>query len=311
MSTKESQTPAVSKTPVERSNQAVANVINLPPDKMVKSKEVEDRFVNLYQLIHGKKNGKQIYQREAFHFLKVLSDDAEDAAKKGRRALKDCNGISLYGAFLDSAVDQLSFEPALKHLYLVTYGDKCVRMIGGQGELFMRQLNGQIKHADNPVLVYEGDKFNYGSRNEQIYVEHEAFFPRKEGAAIIGCYLRIVRNDGTIDYKVFSMDEIQKLREFSKQPNSLAWTKGLPGMVQTKTIKHAFKSYPRVRKGQFTQLETETIDIDAIDIYGLGEQPAAALPAAEKEAFPGAATEQAPPPTQTVTYDDAEDGGSY
>ncbi|MBK7883034.1 MAG: recombinase RecT [Chitinophagaceae bacterium] len=118
--------------------------------------------------------------------------------------------------------------------------------MSGQGELLLRMQQGQIKYADNPVLVYEGDIFKTGTRNGQLFVDHEATIPRKSDN-IIACYLRITRNDDSADYKVLTMPEIEKLRKFSKDPNSKAWTDGLPGMVQAKTIKHAFKNYPKLR----------------------------------------------------------------
>ena len=122
---------------------------------------------------------------------------------------------------------------------------------------------------------YEGDLFKMGTRGGNIFVDHESVIPRKNDV-IIACYLRITRNDDSVDYKVLTMPEIEKLRKFSKDPNSKAWTDGLPGMVQAKTIKHAFKSYPKLRileKSKFTALASETVDEDAEvveqDIYGL------------------------------------------
>jgi hypothetical protein len=64
-----------------------------------------------------------------------------------------------------------------------------------------------------------------------------------------------------------------KLKEFSKQKNSLAWTTGLPGMIQAKTIKHAFRSYPKLRilnATKNTVLATEIEDSPELsDIYDI------------------------------------------
>lgn len=250
---------------------APAQIVNLP--------EVADRFKSLYVTFNGK-SGERYYEAEKFHFAKILQENAK---------LQECTKLSLYGCFLDVAVNGLSFDPAMKHVYLVPYKSKTIvggqerwetraqLQISGQGELVLRQKQGQIKYADNPVLVYEGDTFKHGTRNGSIFVEHEAEFPRKSDN-IIACYLRVVRNDDSVDYKVLSIDEVQKLRKFSKDPNSKAWTDGLPGMVQAKTIKHAFKSYPKLRileKSKFTALASDTVDEDAEvineDIYGLAE----------------------------------------
>lgn len=274
--------------------------------------EVADRFKQLYVTFNGK-DGARYYEAEKFHFAKLLQENPKLAA---------CSKLSLYGCFLDVAVNGLSFDPAMKHLYMIPVSAKVKALdgterwetraqvrISGQGELHLRVKNGQVKYCDNPVLVYEGDQFSYGTKNGTLFIDHQAMIPRKSDN-IIACYLRITRNDDTVDYKIFSMEEIQKLRNFSKDKDSLAWTSGLPGMVQTKTIKHAFRNYPKMRslaQSKFTQLETDTVDGEAElagDIYGLSEEPAAITNGAAQTEQPADKT-----PIQTaevVTVDDDE-----
>ena len=227
------------------------------------------------------------YESEKFHFMKLIQDKPE---------LQKCTKLSLYGCFIDMAVQGLSFDPAMKHAYIVGFptnvGTKenpkwetrATLLIDGRGELLIRTRQGQIKYADNPIVVYEGDVFKFGTRNDRVFIEHEAAYPRKTDN-ILACYLRIERPDGSVDYKVFGIEDVMKLREFSKQKNSLAWTSGLRGMVETKTIKHAFKSYPKVKLGNFSKLQTETVDPEhkeefKIDygLNGLTPIPAAELP---------------------------------
>jgi recombinational DNA repair protein RecT len=180
----------------------------------------------------------------------------------------------------------------MKHAFVVSFNTnvgtkqnpqwekRATLLISGYGELQMRMRQGQIKYADNPVLVFEGDKFSYGTRNGHPYVDHEAMIPRKTDN-IVACYIRLERNDGSVDYKVMSIEEVMKLKSFSKDPNSKAWTDGLPGMVQAKTIKHAFRSYPKIRMGEFSTLQSQVVDTEVeqapkID-YGLnGSMPAPA-----------------------------------
>jgi len=250
------------------------------PTQIVNVPEVAVRFKSLYVTFNGK-SGERYYEAEKFHFAKMLQENQK---------LSLCSKLSLYGCFLDGAVNGLSFDPTMKHMYMVPYNvnagtkdspkweSRAQLQISGQGELLLRMKQGQIKYADNPVLVYEGDLFKIGTRGGNVFVDHEATIPRKS-EVIIACYLRITRNDDSVDYKVLTMPEIEKLRKFSKDPNSKAWTDGLPGMVQAKTIKHAFKSYPKLRileKSKFTALASDTVDEDADvveqDIYGLEEQ---------------------------------------
>lgn len=240
------------------------------PSQLISSEAVGDRFKHLYAVIHGIKNPARaaaFYQAEQFHFLKLVNDSAN---------LKACTKLSLYGVFMDVAVNGLSFDPSMKHLYIVPYNvnvgtkaepkweKRAALQISGYGELLLRTLQGQIKYADNPVIVYEGDEFKYGSRDGKIVLDHVACIPRKTDN-ILACYLKITRHDDTIDYKVMTMADVLQLKKFSKDPGSLAWTTGIAGMVQSKTIKHAFKNYPKIRVGEFSKLESETIDADTED----------------------------------------------
>lgn len=252
-------------TNVEQKNhktQLMELIQNGTPSQIIQSEQVANRFQKLYKAIHGAKDGDRFYEAEKFHFLKLLQENPK---------IGQCTKMSLYGCFMDVAVNGLSFDPSFKHLYMVPYNvnvgtrdnpkweKRANLQISGYGELALRKKQGQIKYADNPVLVYEGDKFEYGTENGNSVLTHKSVFPRKS-PNIIACYLKITRNDDSIDYKVLSIDEVMKFREFSKDKNSLAWTAGLPGMVQAKTIKHAFKSYPKVRTGDFSKLTSETVD---------------------------------------------------
>jgi len=262
----------VEKIPLLRKIQetAPAQLANIP--------EVGVKFKHIYTVMHGAKSGEQFYEAEKFHFMKKLQEDAK---------LQNCTKLSLYGCFMDVAVSGLSFDPSAKQVYIVPFNvnvgtkqnpsweSRAQLMISGYGELALRMKQGQIKYADNPVLVYDGDLFSMGTKDGYSFVEHKSTFPRKSNV-IIACYLRITRNDDSIDYKVISMEEIEKLRAFSKDPNSKAWTDGLPGMVMAKCIKHAFKSYPKIRKGDFTELASSKVEEEGPEIikidYGINPE---------------------------------------
>jgi phage RecT family recombinase len=259
----------------------VQKINGAPGGSLANLPEVADRFKQIYKVMNGGNDDRAAvkYEAEKFHFMKLIQDKAD---------LQQCSKLSLYGCFLDMAVNGLSFDPAMKHAYVVSFNTnvgtknepkwekRATLMVSGYGELHMRVRQGQIKHADNPILVYEGDEFRHGTKDGRVFLDHIGAFPRKTDN-IIACYIRLERNDGSVDYKVLSMEEVQKLRKFSKDPNSKAWTDGLPGMIQSKTMKHAFRSYPKIRMGEFTKLSSDIIDTDAEEVkidYGLnGEMP--------------------------------------
>ncbi|PUZ25050.1 hypothetical protein DCC81_12105 [Chitinophaga parva] len=259
---------------MENSKQQLLQLINnARPAELIEAPVVADRFKDLYKVIHGIQNDTAVaayYEAEKFHFLKMINDNPN---------LATCSKLSIYGVFMDVAVSGLSFDPSAKHLYVVPYNinvgtkdnpkweKRAALQVSGYGELLLRTIQGQIKHADNPVLVYEGDKFMYGTSRGATLLEHTVALPRTSNN-ILACYLRITRADDTVDYKVMSMEELQVLRGFSKDSNSVAWTKGIAGMMVAKTIKHAFKTYPKIRLGEFSRLESETVDTEADIING-------------------------------------------
>jgi phage RecT family recombinase len=228
--------------------------------------EIAQRFKETYALIHNVPDKKvsAFYETEKFHFMKIISEN---------KNLQDCTKKSLYGCWMDVAVNGLSFDPSYKHVYLVPFkinvGTKqapkwekrAQLMIGGPGELLQRKNQGQIKYADNPKLVYEGDDFLYGSKSNIGFVNHTVKLPRKKDAAIIAAYILITRADGTTDSKVVTQEDMDRYRKFSKDPDSVAWTKGIGGMWEAKAIKHAFRSYPKVRLlGSFSVRESDIVD---------------------------------------------------
>jgi recombinational DNA repair protein RecT len=253
--------------------------------RFVELPEVADRFQKLYLTMNGGNAtlAKTKYEAEKFHFAKLLEE---------KPILKKCTPLSLYGTFLDGAVSGLSFDPAMKHMSIVPFNNKvkgpngreewesrATLMISGPGELVIRQNQGQIKHADNPILVFSGDHFVHGTKNGTVYLEHTAKFPREKDADLIAGYIRLERNDGSYDYKVMSIDQLMRLRAFSKDPDSLAWTKGLHGMFETKLIKHAFRSYPKLKIGNFTKMVSEDDEdkAPAID-YGIESEEVSSPP---------------------------------
>lgn len=257
---------------------------SIKPSQVIKSAAATNRFVATYAKVHGIRNmakAQAFCEAEQHHFLKIINDNPNIAK---------CTKLSLYGIFMDVAVLGLSFDPTMKHLYIVPfntnvgtkqapkYESRAALQISGQGELLLRVMQGQIKYADNPVIVFEGDEFRYGSKDGKVVLDHVACYPRKS-TKMLACYVKIVRHDDSVDYKVMAMEDIEQLRKFSKDPNSLAWTTGMAGMVQAKTIKHAFKSYPKLRVGDFSKLESEVVEAEpetAID-YGFGTNYAAEI----------------------------------
>lgn len=149
----------------------------------------------------------------------------------------------------------------------------------------MRIRSGQIRHADNPVLVYANDEFSFSDRSGRKEVDYICHLPHT-GQPIIACYLRITRCDGTIDYSVMTEEDWARLAGFSARQNKGTANAlyGIDksgsmhidsGFLMAKCIKHAFKTYPKVRIGKGTEMQTEQVqqdeDVDLDGLYGIAE----------------------------------------
>lgn len=265
----------------------------LEATQIVESKMVEQKFIQMYNSIHGTDKGTQMYHKEVFNFQKVLQDNP---------TLQECSKMSLYGCFLDMAVNGLSLDPTGRpHCYMIPrnsktghkdqygkdiYEKRASVSVTGYGELVMRMRAGQIKYADNPVVVYEGDTFSIDLDRGVKKITYSAAIPRKSNK-IIGAFIRIVRNDGSEDYQWLLEGDIERLKGFSSRSNSY-WDNNArkrvegkanelyssndgqidPGFLENKMIKHAFDAYPKVRIGKFTNMQSIEEPESEID-YGV------------------------------------------
>jgi recombinational DNA repair protein RecT len=258
----------------------VALINNTPANQIPAIPEIAKRFRDLYKLIHRGESADVFYEAEKYHFSKLISENPK---------LSECTKFSLYGCFLDGAVNGLSFDPSFKHQFLIPqsfnvgtkaeprWESRATIQISGPGELLLRIKQGHVKYADNPVLVYEGDSFKYGTKNERLYLEHEIILPRKS-THIIAAYVKIIRSDGSIDYKMIDEADMARFKKASKMGGSPAWTDGIAGMWLAKVVKHAFgKTYPKVRTGSFSGLQTTTVDAEA-DQAVIEDSPAMVVP---------------------------------
>lgn len=283
-------------------NVSAQHIAALKPMEVVKDDLVRQRFIDLYGDLWGEANAEATYEREAIYFNRLLADSAN---------LRACTSVSIFIAFIDLAVCGLSVEPGVRALaYLQPrgyktgkkdengkdiYEQRCTLTISGYGELVQRARAGQICHADNPVIVYEGDGFNFTDRGGTKSVEYTLNINHNSQKPV-ACFMRITRADGSIDYAVILEEDWRRLagysgkankkwdnnaRQYIEVPNAL-YTSGEGGRIDSgflmaKCIKHAFKTYPKLRIGKGTTYEADEAPRQEDDFYGMGsnEQPEA------------------------------------
>lgn len=246
-----------------------------------------EKFLDIFSCKFGKDNAESFYEEQSNMFRDiVVSSDG----------LKKCSGFSLFNAFIAIAINGLSLEKTSTQLcYLEprnvkigqkvvgnktenVYESRAVLTISGYGELALRQRMGQIKYANNPVVVYDCDLFEYGERDGKTFVNYTKRFPRPHDAKIIAGFLKITRPDDTIDYKVMDMEDVVRLRNYSIKNNRKfdkihqVWLEGKPnalygnssdgtgidtGFFAAKLIKHAFKTSSRILVGDGAVMQAD------------------------------------------------------
>lgn len=266
-------------------NLTVDQLNQMQPLDIVTSPIVRDKFINIYDTLWGNGTGEAAYERESNYFNKLLREKKE---------LQRGTHFSLFTAFIDLAICGLSLEQGVRALcYLIgrnvnigtreqpKWEGRVVLTISAYGELVMRERTGQIRHADNPVLVYDNDEFSFSDKKGRKEVEYVCHLPHT-GRRIVACYLRITRADGSIDYSIMTEEGWQRLAGFSAnqdrknhQPNALYTSNNGSidsGFLMAKCIKHAFNTYPKVRVGRGTELQSQQVEekeIEINDLYGV------------------------------------------
>lgn len=273
----------------------VEEINKMNPLDIVLSAPVKQRFIQIYDTLWGEGTGEPTYERESIFFNRILADN--------EKLMKGVTRFSIFTTFIDLAVCGLSVEPGVRALAYLQgrntkigkgadgkdiYEGRLTLTISGYGELVLRSRCGQIKYADNPVLVYEEDSFSFSDTNGAKSVSYTCNLPHKSNH-IIACFIRITRTDGSIDYSVMYEEDWGRLagysakqnkrwdnerRQYIMSPNELYTSNngGIDaGFLMAKCIKHAFKTYPKVRIGKGTELQTEQEEPADNDFYGVSE----------------------------------------
>lgn len=259
-----------------------AELSAIKPLELVENEKIQSKFVELYNSIHGSKHGELILHKEAFNFKRMIAEN---------KALQECTPLSLYGVFLDVAVNGLSLEGGTKPLaYVIArnanvgtkdnprWEKRAALVVSPYGELVQRMRAEQIRHADNPIIVYEGDIFEpYIDDAGNKKIRYSAKIPR-ESKTIIAAFIKITRIDGSVDFEYLTVDDLQRLANYSDKNNNGKGANKLytsdngqidAGFLAGKMIKHAFRTFPKVRtRGTMTITEDDIEPQQQID-YGV------------------------------------------
>lgn len=258
---------------------------------LVKQIPVAIQFITTLMKIHrmSQEEAETIFSKESLYYRKSFQTNDK---------LTKCTGISLYSAFLEIAVNNLSIQPGQKsEAYLESRSTK-VKITGAAdswvqtanfvitayGELNLRIRSGQIIRMNNPIILYEGDYFQPKSNERgELTIEYFPAIPRKS-KKIYGSYVCIVLPNNGIDFKWMLQDDIDRLKGYSLRQNGTSGANALytsqdggidPGFLSTKTIKHAMAAYTKLRIGEFVSFEGEIEEVEASAAFTADTQPEA------------------------------------
>jgi recombinational DNA repair protein RecT len=250
---------------------------NQNPIELAAREDVKKSFVGALMKMHkmDEATALNIYERESLYYKQALTGDDKD-----KERLRKCTYISLYAAFLEIAVMGISIQPGSKsEAYLearstnVAKGTNappqwvstCYLRVSAYGELNLRIKAGQIIRMSNPIVIYEGDHFQpLTNERGDLTIEYRPCIPRKS-KKIIGCYVCIVLPCDGRDFKWLLEDDIARLKGYSERgmggkANALYGSNAGQidvGFLEAKTIKHAMRSYTKLRIGDNVAFEED------------------------------------------------------
>lgn len=239
----------------------------------------KDKFIEIYNQKFGE--GGEVFFEEQ---KALFNNELLNGSFKGY--LAKAPSLCIHDAFMNLAINGLSLEKGSSTLcYLMGYSNYDKNTGGynytakitytGYGEILLRQRAGQIVRCDNPVVVYSCDEFRFGERDGHKFVEYIKQYPRQAGSYIVACYVKIILPGGGYDYFVMDREGIDRLKTYSEKfcgkngPNALyggvytgndgkEYFRDIDtGFLVSKTCKHAFKNYPKLKVGIGAQLQAD------------------------------------------------------
>jgi len=242
------------------------NVNELEATEIPDNSYVKGKFINTLTNLHriSPEDALSIYEKEVIYYKKAL---AEPKSK-----LKTCTKISLFSTFMEIAINNLSIQSGSKsEAYMESRGANLGTkenpnwvqiarfVITTYGELNLRIRAGQIIRMSNPIVIYKGDHFQPRTNDRGILIIDYAPAIPRQSTEIIGCWVAIHLPKDGLDFKWLLEDDIARLKEYSipksgdqesRRANALYSSNDSqidPGFLETKTIKHAMRSYTKLR----------------------------------------------------------------
>ena len=170
--------------------------------------------------------------------------------------LFDCSQESLFAALLTCS--QLGIEPDGRRAHLIPYGRDCQLIIDYKGLIELAKRSGEVVSWASEV-VKENDEFSW----DNGVVTHKIDFRKPRGAA--QCYYsRVTLKDGSLDFDVMTIEEVQAVRKRSRAGGNGPWVSDFDEMAKKTVIRRHSKRLtlsPEFRDA--VEADDDAIDIEA------------------------------------------------
>lgn len=275
---------------------------------IVQTEDTKQKFVKYYKAVNkiaDQETAENLYSVELHFFTSLLQATA---------ALLQCTKESIANIFLEVIGSGLSFDPAKKHIYLMS---RNVKVADNQWEKRLQvdyTFNAEIKRRVDAgsikdctvAIVYDGDDIKVGAENGVAHVSHGMKIPR--GNKIIGGIVYVNHTNGSVQPHWFDIADMGRLAKASARQNSYykdgKKVSGKPnalyssddgqidaGFFKTKIVQQALKYYPTTASKYNPQ---SSIDPDFDDVPQTN---------GELKEAPAQETAQASPPVGDHTED--------
>ena len=272
----------------------------LQPKDIAGHEITEREFKKSFMSIHkaSEDDAKSFYEAQKTYFNQTIADE--------KTYIAQCAPVSIFSAFLEIAIQGLSIK---KQSQAEAYSGKTSSKVGeawintaqfiiqAHGELALRIRAGQLVHPFLPVVVYECDGFQPKTNDKgELYVDYLPTIPRTSNI-IKACYVRLALRGGINDFKIFLIEDIERLHKTSmkflkNEKGNALYSNGEEGQIDvgflaTKTLKHAFSTLPRLKLSSGAIFEEEIIAEETKN-ESFDDGKNIAKPEPTKELFPNA-----------------------
>lgn len=156
---------------------------------------------------------------------------------KATPALQKCDPASIMSCAMRVMDLGLELNSALSQVYIIPYGQVAQLQISYRGMLALAKRSGEISSV-TAREVYSNDVFSFAYGTEDSLVHEPKLKDRGE---LIAVYAVAKFKDGTTQFEVMSIEEVEKVRATSKMKNSTPWTQHYGEMARKTVIRRLFK----------------------------------------------------------------------